>query len=87
MSHVGKMNRGKRWYALRDLEGKLPESLNENQVMDVDYYLKFKDAKVEDIEKLKIEQKGLSNKDIYSKSTDFTLSAVAPKAKAPAKGA
>ena len=49
MSHTGKINRGKKWYAHRNVEGVLhPEVANDpNKMVDVDYYLDFENKRKE----------------------------------------
>ena len=41
MSHEGKMKRGEKWFAFRDVNGNLPDDISKdpNKMADVNYYL------------------------------------------------
>ncbi len=43
MSHTGKLTRGMKWYAFRNLEGELPKDITDcvNKMKDVDHYLEY----------------------------------------------
>ncbi len=52
MSHTGKLTRGMKWYAFRNLEGELPKEITDcmNKMKDVNYYLEY--CKGKDVKKV-----------------------------------